>query len=391
MTFKHAKFEDSPVMRSLERLEKQKAPDVSEIFTKVASNQTDLAPTDSLVENILHLCAGLKQFGFDKHAEELETNFIRYKQAQTLYETSSETGGDLVEFAHGKSHKLEDVDSDMAIFYTIVDKQLNAIKMIDKTPTGKLASSRDIINAVKIVLAVEDEASAFAPIIDKLATAYSAAAKLVNQGKTFGWSDKSPKIRALGLNPTSESINQIESMFFGIINTAEPGLGGVTGIDSATFKRVQALLVNVPSLIGQARSLRQKFDKIEEANVLGKTVPTVDVNAPPTEILDKSRTAIDYTKNLPNIKDVMSISQFNRLSSSTSVIIHQLINKINNKSDWDELKKKKAKSWVASHSNAVARLKASVDNAPEDAKSVIAKDNIVELKSIIDKLNSANK
>jgi hypothetical protein len=171
MTFKHAKFEDSPVMRSLERLEKQKNPDSSDVFTKVASRQTDFSPTDSLVENILHLCAGLKQSGFDKHAQELEANFIRYKQAQTLYETSPEKGEDLVEFAHGKSHKLEDVDSDMAVFYTIVDKQLEAIKMIDKTPTGKLASSRDIINAVKIVFAQDanSQVAAYAnSIIGKL-------------------------------------------------------------------------------------------------------------------------------------------------------------------------------------------------------------------------------
>lgn len=154
MTFKHVKFEDSAVMRSLEKLAKEKGWVKEEPITKSAYSKVDLHPSISLTENILHLCAGLRASGFEKHAADLETKYMVYKQAQTLYETTSEKGEDLVDRAHPKgSHKLEDVDSDEAVFETILDHQLKTLKMVEKEPTGKLASSNDVLKAVKIVFA----------------------------------------------------------------------------------------------------------------------------------------------------------------------------------------------------------------------------------------------
>jgi len=153
MTFKHVKFEDSAVMRSLEKLAREKGLVKDEPITKEASSNVYLSPTASLTERILRLCAGLRASGFDKHAADLEERFVVYKQAQTLYETTSEKGEDLVDAAHPKgSHKLENVEGDEAVFETIVDQHLKNMKMVEKTPTGKLASGRDVLNSVKIVL-----------------------------------------------------------------------------------------------------------------------------------------------------------------------------------------------------------------------------------------------
>lgn len=152
MTFKHVKFEDSIVMRSLEKLAKEKGLVESEPITKSASQS--LVPTNNLTENVLVLCDGLRQRGFTKQAIELEEKFLAYKQAQTLYETTSEKGEDLVDAAHPKgSYKLEDVDSDEAVVETILDRHMKMVKMIEKTPTGKLSSASQVINAVKMVLA----------------------------------------------------------------------------------------------------------------------------------------------------------------------------------------------------------------------------------------------
>jgi hypothetical protein len=66
-----------------------------------------------------------------------------------LYETTKEKGEDLVDAAHPKgSHKLEGVDGDATV-ETILDQHSKIVDIINKKPTGKLASSRDIINAVK--------------------------------------------------------------------------------------------------------------------------------------------------------------------------------------------------------------------------------------------------
>lgn len=159
MTFKHTNFQDSVTMRSLEKLARDKGWVKEQPMTKSAASQLDLNPSTSLTENVLKLCAGLRSAGMDKYAAELEEKFLNYKQAQTLYEVSKETGDDLVHAAHPKgSHKLEGVDSDEAVFEDILDKHMKHVKMVEKQPTGKLASSFDILRAVKVVLAQDTNA-----------------------------------------------------------------------------------------------------------------------------------------------------------------------------------------------------------------------------------------
>lgn len=159
MTFKHVKFEDSPIMRSLEKVAQEKGLVKPQPLNKTAAapKKTDLTPTTSLMDNVLKLCAGLRERGFEKQANELEVNLINYKQAQTLYETHKETGEDLVHAAHPKgSHKLEGVDADEAVFEDILDQMTKSIEMVNKRPTGKLSSATAITN-VKQVLAQDTE------------------------------------------------------------------------------------------------------------------------------------------------------------------------------------------------------------------------------------------
>jgi len=154
MTFKHVKFEDSVTMRSLERVARDKGwlpPEKS--LSKIASlNETDLSISVNLTENIMKLCSGLRASGLNAYADDVESKFMSYKRAQTLYETSKEKGEDLVDAAHPKgSHKLGDMDGD-GVIETIIDQHLAGIKLTEKKPTGKLAS-KDILKSVKVVLA----------------------------------------------------------------------------------------------------------------------------------------------------------------------------------------------------------------------------------------------
>lgn len=154
MTFKHMKFEDSPTMRALEKVAKEKGLVKPETLEKKASiaKKADYTPTPNLMENIFKLCAGLRTQGLVKEAAEIETNYLNYKQAQTLYETSTEKGDDLVDAAHPKgSHKLEGVAGEEAVVETIIDQHLKHLEMVNKKPTGKL-SSASVLNAVKKVL-----------------------------------------------------------------------------------------------------------------------------------------------------------------------------------------------------------------------------------------------
>jgi hypothetical protein len=157
MTFKHTKFEDSVTMRSLEKLATEKGLIKNDPLKKIAEKKakTDLKPTGNLTENIMKLCAGLREAGFAKYAEELESTYIMYKKAAT------ECDNDILQQAHPKgSYKLEGVEGDATI-ETIIDQHLANMKMVNKKPTGKLTNANAIINAVKISLAddVETESS----------------------------------------------------------------------------------------------------------------------------------------------------------------------------------------------------------------------------------------
>ena len=159
MIYKHAKFEDSVVMRSLEKVAQEKGLVKAEPLTKTAAaKKTDLTPTTSLLDNVLKLCSGLRERGFEKQANDLEANLVNYKVAQTMYEAFPEKGEDLIHAAHPKgSHKLEGVDAadDGAVIEDILDQHAKSVQMIEKRPTGKLSTAR-AISAVKTVLAQDN-------------------------------------------------------------------------------------------------------------------------------------------------------------------------------------------------------------------------------------------
>lgn len=142
-------------MRALEKVAQEKGLIKPETLTKKASvvKKADLTPTNDLMENILKLCNGLRERGFVKEASEVEINFLQFRQAQTLYETSKETGEDQVHDAHPEgSHKLEGVDSTEAVVEDILDKHMKIKEVVEKKPTGKLSDASSVIGAVKKAL-----------------------------------------------------------------------------------------------------------------------------------------------------------------------------------------------------------------------------------------------
>jgi uncharacterized protein YaaR (DUF327 family) len=152
MSLKHKQLQDSIVGRSYLQVAQSKGWISKETLKKEAS-APDVQPTTNLTENILKLCHGLRQSGFDKYAKELETKFVQFKQAQTLYNTGKGEGKDLIEAAHPQgSHKLEGLEGEYAIIETILDQHTKIMEKIEKVPHGKLSNAEEIISAVKTVL-----------------------------------------------------------------------------------------------------------------------------------------------------------------------------------------------------------------------------------------------
>ncbi len=152
MTFKHLKFAESSTMQAFEKLAKDRGMVVPDVVKKTAKPSLDLNPSKNFLENILKLTAGLRAQGFVRHAEDLEKKYVVYKRAESLYETSKETGEDVVDQAHPKgSHTLDGGHKVL----TIVDQKKEIEQVVNKKPTGKFASNNEIINAVKLVFAAE--------------------------------------------------------------------------------------------------------------------------------------------------------------------------------------------------------------------------------------------
>lgn len=149
MTYKNIKFDESAVMRSLEKLAISKGMIKEEPIKKTAAPKgLSLAPTENLEENILKLCSALRSSGFEKHAAEVEVNFFNLKRAQS-YDVHGETGEDLLNQAHPEgSHQMKDLDGDCLV-ETLQDRQKAIQKIIAKQPTGKLAATREIAGLVK--------------------------------------------------------------------------------------------------------------------------------------------------------------------------------------------------------------------------------------------------
>jgi hypothetical protein len=253
MTFKHIKFEDSPVMRSLERIAKEKGlVKPSEPLIKTATPKTDLTPTPSLLTNLLKLCTGLREKGFEKQANELEVYLVNYKKAESIYETSKEKGEDLVHAAHPDgSHELEDVDviGDGAVFEDILDQMVKSLEVVNKKPTGKLSNAKAIDAAKKVVSA-------------------SFLARKKDSKVALG-----QEIPATTHAPTTTTSNITEGLTEGVAGTAA-FIGGVKGL-----KWLYSKLSRDPSID------RQVVFNIEKA--LGRKLTNAEADAITKQVVEK--------------------------------------------------------------------------------------------------------
>jgi hypothetical protein len=265
MTFKHVQFEDSVTMRSLLKVAQDKGWVKPEPITKsAASIQLDITPTNDLMENILKLCGGLRHAGLESYANELELKLINYKRANSLYETSKETGDDLIESAHPQgSAKLEGVEGD-AVVETILDTHLKMLEMVNKKVNTK--SAKDIINAVKIIVAQDtsglDESlrntlSRIKQILQKISSMIESTKDLTFSTSSLG--SYQAGFNQLANNPTIDNLNKMKNLLGKLTFRLKPGM--VMGVSEDTWSVVGPLLDSAMPLVDKAIGIRQKINQ----------------------------------------------------------------------------------------------------------------------------------
>lgn len=370
MTFKHLKFEDSPIMRSLEKVAIEKGLVAPQFMIKQAQTQHDFSASMNLSENIIKLCDGLRLCGLESKAEELENNYLDYKKAQTLYETSKETGEDLVHNAHPKgSHKLEGVEGD-SVIETIIDQHLQALKMIDKKPTGKLYTASEIINSVRVVLA--QDTSNEAQIIANLNKVLNIMQRLqlIAQGDVslpqFGWNLYFAPVNTAIANPTIDNINKAKERFNTLHDRLKPGI--IQGVTDDTWSVIKPLFGSGSAAFEKSLIARQKVNEARAKEVAGDIV---DSDKPERVGV----TVVDAYGLSTSIKNALSTLNGYRAAINTDDTL-------------EEADKNTALAWINSRSAAINNIKAQYDSLENDEEKMAAAPRMLEnLKKITTKFN----
>lgn len=153
---------DSEIYRSLERQAYKEGfftPSDKDIVkqasnnVKIASKVNDrmsaanLQPSENVDIDISMLVDGLRNRGYILQAQDVETNYIMFKKAETeYYNLSMETPNDLMEFAHPDGDiNVTDIKGELADIETIQSAADKILAVVRKQPSGKLAASAGLI------------------------------------------------------------------------------------------------------------------------------------------------------------------------------------------------------------------------------------------------------
>jgi hypothetical protein len=297
MTFKQSTFDNSPVLREFAKTAQAKGlikeDPLKKLASKVVEKKIDLKPTANLTDNVLKLCAGLRSEGLDSYAAELETNLLSYKRAQTLYDAhNGETGDDLVDEAHPNgSHKMEGIDSDEAVFETIIDNQLKALKTIEKKPSGKLSSAQ-IIQGVKISLGQANEQELSLQVLEKVQLAEKIVNDIINKVESeitdIGYVEALKEGIAGFIRMKTWTIDHLKN-FKSWISMMEwrvkPGV--VFGITEDTWGAIKEEFPQAKGFIDEAIALRTSIVSMKANNaksIVGDTKPAISADPVATKL-----------------------------------------------------------------------------------------------------------
>jgi hypothetical protein len=159
MTLKHIGFDDSEVMRELERLEAKKNPD--DVWKPApVKKQASFTPTDSF-HSMIMLVSKLRESGRIKDADRLQIKIAAFQESSVhLYRAIDEDGDDLLEFAYPDGDvEVAPSQSDYGKVETPQSQHKKLIDIVNKKPTGKYASPEDLLSKISEDLGIKKKAN----------------------------------------------------------------------------------------------------------------------------------------------------------------------------------------------------------------------------------------
>lgn len=172
MIFGNRGFDDSEVMRELERLEAKKNPDAvwKPEMKKRASAEFK---SDDPFHNTIVLVAKLREAGRNADADSLMTKLAAYQNTH-LYRAIDEDGEDLLDFAYpdGDVEVSPSKDGHGKV-ETPQSQHKKIVDIIQKTPTGKYSTAQDrLLDEVAMDLGLKKKANIDPNVLDGLINIY---------------------------------------------------------------------------------------------------------------------------------------------------------------------------------------------------------------------------
>ena len=357
MTYKHIKFEDSAVMRSLEKVAiKNGMVKPEENLKKNASGQTQDIPSDSFSGNLLALCEQLRAHGFNKYAADLELKFLLLKKAEgTCYDVTGEKGEDLVDRAHPDGSKKIDKEwDDFGTIETITDQHDKIVEVVEKEPKGKLAN-KNILNAVKIILAQTQ--SSREQLVDELnrylRNAQNTLAQIARIADESGDLDISASNftrdfeRLFSESPTIDTLNAIMKMVKEFYSRLQPGV--VFGVKEETWRKISGLFGQVNGALSHALDLRNQIVNIDASQYQQQT-DTTDPNSGKLEVPTVNIESSQFEALINKLKSLI-----NEVGSYTATA------KVNQSSE--------AKKWVSNELETLNNILKRYEGVSQDQQS----------------------
>lgn len=141
-------FDDSPVMRELERLEVAKnGADKFPVKKQASDNETDV------LSKMFRLSKELRKAGRFKDAQSLDEKIVRYATSERhIYNTHGETGDDLIDFAHQDGDiEVAPSEHDYGKVETQLSQHKRIVDIVQKEPTGKYATASAMNKVAKML------------------------------------------------------------------------------------------------------------------------------------------------------------------------------------------------------------------------------------------------
>lgn len=273
------------------------------------------AQDTSLTATLLKLCNKLRAEGYNKYAESIENKFVNYKTAGVhLYQAHKETGEDLVDQAHpyGDNKIVPDVSDNNGDVETIVSRHKKIVDIVNKQPTGKLAS---YVEQCKIALGQdiqENIASLANAAKHNITQAYTMAEGIGGMSNSvfslsYGRSAYINFMKMMNIQPiTVSNLKDAEEALNYFESSMEPHYIGNGGVDEEVWPKVKPFIDATRSNLNNLRKLVIQY----YSNTGGETssgeqenISTEGIKSVLSATIDKIKSELEQARSLEKSVD----------------------------------------------------------------------------------------